>query len=421
MSRRRFTDMPRRRLLGASASLSLLGATRALFPAGAFAQGAGPEVNKVRLGYIALTDSAPLIVARERGLFTKYGLGESEILKQPSWGALRDNIANGTTDGAHILSPMPYLMHTGQAMADGKGVPMAILLRLNTNGQGISLNNSLLNTGARLNAAPLRAMFEKGDKVAMTFPGGTHDLWLRYWLAAAGIDPGTDVDVIVVPPPQMVRSLRIGTMDNFCAGEPWNAQLVNQGFGYTACVTGEIWQDHPEKALGLRADWVAKHPRAAEALCAAVIEAQQWCDRMENKEEMATIIARPNWFDVPAADILPRARGDIDYGDGRKVSGSAARMKFFAGHASYPFRSHDLWFLTENIRWGKLPAGTDTRVLIDAVNREEIWRAAAKKLSLAAADIPAGTSRGVETFFDGVTFDPAAPGKYLAALKIKAA
>jgi nitrate/nitrite transport system substrate-binding protein len=412
----------RRLVLGAGSTATLLAAARAISPRGAFAQGAGPEVSKVRLGYITLTDSAPLIIAKEKGLFAKHGLPDAEIVKQPSWGVLRDNIvATGTPaaiDGAHILSPLPYLMHLGKGTPDNKPVPMTILARLNVNGQGISLDQTLIKSGARVDASPMKTVYEKGDIVAMTYPGGTHDLWLRYWLAAGGISPVSDVKTIVVPPPMMVKELKLGSMDTLCVGEPWNARVISQGIGFSACVTGEIWADHPEKALGVRADWVAKNPRAAEALVAAVIEAQQWCDKQENKAEMARIIGAPAWFDVPEADILPRAMGDIDYGDGRKVTGSDLRMKFFANHASYPFRSHDLWFLTEHIRWGILPAGMDTKALIAAVNREDVWRAAAK--SLALSEIPTSTSRGVEKFFDGVTFDPDAPEKYLASLKIKA-
>ena len=143
----------------------------------------------------------------------------------------------------------------------------------------------------------------------MTFPGGTHDLWIRYWLAAGGIDPDKDVSTIVVPPPQMVANMKVGNMDAFCVGEPWNEQLVNQDIGFTACTTGEIWSKHPEKALGMRADWVDKYPNAAQALLMAVMEAQQWCDKMENKEEMAEIVGRRQWFNVPVADIIGRAQG----------------------------------------------------------------------------------------------------------------
>ena len=415
----RRSGVTRRRLLRTSSTVAVLAVARTLLPRGAFAQGTGPEVDRVRLGLIALTDAAPLIVAQVKGLFAKHGLAEATVVRQPSWAALRDNVAAGALDGAQMMSPLPYLMHTGKAMPDGKPVPMTILLRLNLNGQGISLDKSLLTTGTKLDSKPMKAVYEPGDVVAMTFPGGTHDLWLRYWLAAGGIDPSKDVKPIVVPPPQMVHNIKIGTMDTLCVGEPWNGQIVNQGLGFSACVTGEIWKDHPEKALGMRADWVAKNPRAAEAVTAAVIEAQQWCEKLENKAEMVKIISGEAWCNMPEADILPRAMGDIDYGDGRKVTGSPLRMKFFANHASYPFKSHDLWFITENMRWGQLPAATDAKALISAVNREDIWRAAAKSLGLAAADIPQGFSRGTETFFDGIVFDPEAPEKYLASQKFK--
>ncbi len=278
---------------------------------------------------------------------------------------------------------------------------------------------ALLPTGARLNAAPLKAAFaaKPDSKVAMTFRGGTHDLWIRYWLAAGGIDPDKDVQTIVVPPPQMVANMKVGTMDAFCVGEPWNDQLVNQDLGYTACVTGEIWRDHPEKSLAMRADWVAKNPRAAIALTAAVIEAKIWADDFANKAELAAMLGKRAWFNVPPADILPRSMGDINYGDGRKVAASPLRMKFFADHASYPFRSHELWFLTENIRWGVLTPDIDTKGLIGAVNREDIWRAAAPLAGTSA--VPTMTSRGPEQFFDGHVFDPEAPEKYLANLAIK--
>lgn len=419
------TPPTRRSVLRGASTAALLTAARAALPHGALAQSAGPETKKATLGYIALTDSAPLIIAKEQGLFAKYGMPDVDVVKQASWGGTRDNLVlggeAGGIDGAHILTPMPYLIHTGKVTQNNKPVPMAILARLNVNGQGISVAKAHIASGARLDAAPLKGVFagKPDSKVAMTFHGGTHDLWLRYWLAAGGIDPDKDVQTIVVPPPQMVANLKVGTMDAFCVGEPWNDQTVHQALGYTACITGEIWKDHPEKSLGMRADWVAKNPRAAEALTAAVIEAQRWCEDLANKNEMASILGKRAWFNVPPADIAPRARGDIDYGDGRTVKDSPLRMKFFADHASYPFRSHDLWFLTEDIRWGVLPQDIDTKSLISAVNREDIWRTAAKLAGAPADAIPSGTSRGKEKFFDGHVFDPGAPADYLAAQSIK--
>jgi len=252
----------------------------------------------------------------------------------------------------------------------------------------------------------------------MTFPGGTHDLWMRYWLAAGGIDPTSDVSIIVVPPPQMVANMKSRTMEAFCVGEPWNAQLVNQKEGYSALTTGELWNGHPEKAFALRADWVDAHPKATLALLKAVLEAQIWCDQMENKEEMCRIIGDRRWLGVPVPDILGRSRGTFDYGTGKVVENSPHLMKFWQNYASYPFKSHDLWFLTENIRWGYLPADTDTKALVERVNREELWREAAKAIGQGAA-IPPSTSRGVETFFDGVQFDPENPAAYLEKLAIK--
>jgi nitrate/nitrite transport system substrate-binding protein len=347
------------------------------------------------------------------------------VIKQPSWGGTRDNLvlgaAGGGIDGAHILTPMPYLIHTGRIVQNGQPVPMAMLARLNTNGQAVSVSKALMPRGAKLDSAPLKAAFaaKGGGKVAMTFRGGTHDLWIRYWLAAGGIDPDKDVETIVVPPPQMVANMKVGTMDAFCVGEPWNAQLANQGLGYSACSTGEIWKDHPEKSLAVRADFAAANPRATLALTAATIEAQRWCDEAANKDEMSQILGRRAWFNVPPADIAPRAKGEIDYGDGRSAKDFPFKMKFWADHASYPFRSHELWFLTEDARWGVLPPDIDAKGLIAQVNREDIWREAAALAGVAASEMPAGTSRGKETFFDGVVFDPDAPGEYLSRLAIK--
>jgi len=420
------TSLARRQLLAAGSTAAIVSAVRAAFPSGAHAQGAGPETTKATLGYIALTDAAPLIVAKERGIFAKYGMPDVEVSKQASWGAVRDNMVlgggSGGIDGAHILTPLPYLIHTGAVVQNSQKVPMAILARLNLNGQGISVSKALQPLGATIDATPLKAAFaaKKGsNKVAMTFRGGTHDLWIRYWLAAAGIDPDHDVENIVVPPPQMVANMKVGTMDAFCVGEPWNDQLVHQGIGYSACVTGQLWKDHPEKSLGVRADWVEKNPRAALALTAAVIEAQIWADKLENKEELAALLGKRAWFNVPPADILPRSKGDIDFGDGRTLTASPLRMKFWADNASYPYRSHDLWFLTEDMRWGVLPPTTDAKALIGQVNREDLWRQAATMAGVASADMPAGTSRGTETMFDGKIFNPEDPAAYLASLSIK--
>ncbi|MDX1976210.1 MAG: CmpA/NrtA family ABC transporter substrate-binding protein [Pseudanabaenaceae cyanobacterium bins.68] len=388
-----------------------------------------PETTKAKLGFIPLTDAAPLIIASEKGYFAKHGMKDVEVIKQASWGAVRDNLVSGSEgggiDGAHILSPMPYQMSEG-TITNGKKVPMFILARLNTNGQAISIANeySALKVGLRspeFKAAVAKAKAGgKEVKCAVTFPGGTHDLWMRYWLAANGINPETDIETIVVPPPQMVANMRSGTMEAFCVGEPWNARLVALKQGYTALVTGELWKNHPEKAFTMRADWVRKNPKAAQAITMAVLEAQIWCDNPANHSEMCKIIGADKWLKVPATEILGRIQGKIDYGTGRNVTNPDISMKFWKNSASYPFKSHDLWFVIEDMRWGYFPPNTDARKLVDAVNREDIWRAAARAIGQGGA-IPKSTSRGVETFFDGVKFDPANPAAYLKGLKIKKA
>lgn len=419
----------RRAILKTTATAALVGAVRGAFPSGAFAATAEPEVKGAKLGFIALTDAAPLVIAAEKGLFAKHGMPDVEVLKQASWGATRDNLvlggASNGIDGAHILTPMPYLMHTGKVTQNNVPVPMTILARLNLDSQGISVAREYADTGVQLDASKLKVAFEKKKaegkeiKAAMTFPGGTHDLWIRYWLAAGGIDPDKDVSTIVVPPPQMVANMKVGNMDVFCVGEPWNEQLVNQGIGFTACTTGELWKGHPEKALGMRADWVEKNPNATKAMLMAVMEAQQWCDEMANKEEMSTILGKRQWFNVPPKDVLGRLKGNINYGNGRVLENTGLQMKFWQDHASYPFHSHDSWFIAENIRWGKFAPDTDVKALVAKVNREDIWRAAAKDLGV--TDLPASTSRGKETFFDGKVFDPENPSAYLESLSIKAA
>ncbi|PJZ68426.1 bicarbonate-binding protein [Leptospira perolatii] len=386
------------------------------------------ETTKVKLGYIALMDFAPLAIAVEKGLFKKYGMTEVEVIKQASWGATRDNLElgseNGGIDGAHILTPMPYAMTLGLNTKGNKPVPMYILARLNLNNQGISVAMKYKNIGvskdsSALKSVALRAKEEgKPLTVAMTFPTGTHNYWIRYWLAAGGIDPDLDLNTIVIPPPQMVANMKVETMDAFCVGEPWNQQLVNQKIGYTALMTQELWNDHPEKSLSLRKDWVDKNPNSAKALLKAVMEAQIWADKDENAAEMAKILSQKNWINVPEADILPRLKGEFVYGDGRVLTGKLPKMKYWKSNASFPFKSHDKWFLAETRRWGFLPNGINYDKVISEVNRADIWKAAAAEIGQKSA-IPASDSRGVETFFDGVKFDPKDPEGYLAKLKIK--
>lgn len=393
-----------------------------------------PETAIASLGFIALTDAAPLIVAQAKGYFSHYGMTEVQLVRQPSWGAVQQNLslgaANGGLDGAHLLTPMPYHLSAGKT-PDGDPVSMYILARLNVNGQGISLANIYRDLDVGIDSSNLKEIVEQAKaggpgmrlKIAVTYPGGTHDLWMRYWLAAGGINPDTDVSMFVVPPPQMVANMKAGTMHAFCVGEPWNAQLIRENLGYSALVTGELWRDHPEKSFAMRADWVDRHPKATKALLMAIQSAQIWCDRPENKDEMCRMIAASQYLNVAIDAIAPRAKGMIDYGSDRVSPTSSYAMKFWQDNASYPFKNHDLWFLTENMRWGYLPRDTDVQAMVNNINREDLWREAAISLSHTSPaqpiTIPKTTSRGIETFFDGNQFNGKNPMEYLALQSIK--
>jgi len=270
---------------------------------------------------------------------------DTEVQKQASWGATRDNLVLGGEgngiDGAHILTPMPYLISAGKVTQNNQPTPMYILARLNLNGQCISVAKEYSEIKVGVDTKPFKTALDakkasgKSIKAAMTFPGGTHDLWIRYWLAAGGVDPDKDIETIVVPPPQMVANMKVGTMDCFCVCEPWNLQLIHQNIGYTAITTGELWANHPEKSLGMRAAFVDKNPKAASAILMATMEAQMWCDKPENRDEVAAICAKRQWINCPVEDVTDRVKGKFDYGvPGKVVENSPHIMRYWAEHAS---------------------------------------------------------------------------------------
>src|SRR3990167_7117027 len=289
-SRRRFLKQS----IVAASGIALLGGMPLGLSSSAWAAGTDVETTKAKLGFIALTDAAPLFVAAEKGFFAKYGMTEVEVLKQSSWGTTRDNLVLGSAkngiDGGHILTPP----------------------RLNLAGQCISVGEEYRDLKIGVDSTPFKAALEakkaSGKKVsaAMTFPGGTHDLWMRYWLAAGGINPNSDINTIVVPPAQMVANMKVASMDTFCVCEPWNAQLINQKIGYTANTTGTLWHNHPEKSFALRSDYVAANPKAAQALTMAIMEAQMYCELPENKEEVAKICSQRRWIGAPPPPPPPR-------------------------------------------------------------------------------------------------------------------
>ncbi|BCL34140.1 CmpA/NrtA family ABC transporter substrate-binding protein [Nostoc sp. MS1] len=386
-----------------------------------------PEVTTATLGFVPVTSSCPLIIAKAKGFFAKHGLPDIRVLKQPSWAVMRDKLMLGAADegldGGHLLFPMVYLMNTGE-ITYGRKIPMYIMARMNVNGQGISIAKTYKNLNLSLDSSTLKPAFAQKTKAgetvrcAVPYRRVTGDFFMRWWLAYGGIDPDRDLSIIVIAPPQMVASMRSGSMEAFCVVDPWHQRLIKQGLGYSAVTTGELWNNHPEKAFTMRAEWVDKYPKAAKAMLAAFLEAQIWCDKPENKEELLEIVSQRQWIGVKKELIRDRLLGKFDYGNGRVVENSPHAIKYWRDSASYPYKSHDLWFLTEDMRWGYRSPDFETKPLIDAVNREDMWREAAKLIGQESA-IPPSTSRGVEKFFNGLEFDPENPQAYLNAPKIR--
>lgn len=407
-------------------------------PAVNVASGETPEVTTVKLGFIPIVESAPLIIAKEKGFFAKYGMPNVEISKQANWASARDNVVigaeNGGIDGGQWQMPMPHLISEG-IITNGRKMPMYVLAQLVTQGNGIAISGKNQGKGINLKISDpdyIKA-FEKTEgrkfKAAHTFPNVNQDFWIRYWFAASGIDPDRDIDLLAVPSAETVQGMRTGSMDAFSTGDPWPYRIVSDDIGFMAALTEQIWKFHPEEYLAIRADWVDKHPKATKAILKAIMEAQQWCDRPENRPELIKIVAGRSYFNVPEKVITPPYEGKYAMGDGQPEINSFKSGPLYwkddVGNVSYPYKSHDLWFLTETMRWnfhnGAIKDVDTAKQLIDKVNREDIWREAAKEAGIAAADIPSKTSRGVEKFFDGIEFDPEQPSAYLASLKIKRA
>lgn len=395
--------------------------------------GAAPEVAGVRLGYIPIFESAPLIIAQEKGFFAKHGMTGVQVLKQASWGALRDNLvigeAGGGIEAAQFQMPMPYLLAEGDITPGNQKIPMYVLLQTSTQGNGIAIANKHLGKGIGLNLANAKPYFDQLKSggtpftAAYTFARCNQDLWIRYWLGAGGIDPDADVKLIVVPPAQTVANMQTGTMDGFSTGDPWPFRILADNIGFMAALTAQLWKDHPEEYLAVRADWADKHPNATKALMKGVMEAQQWCDEPGNRAELAQILSGRQFFNLKTEILSPPLKGDYKMGDGQTAINDVKMGPLFwkdsRGSVSFPYKSHETWFLTENIRWGMMPPETDIKAMVDRTNRADLWREVAKELNIPAADIPAEDTRGVERFFDGKEFDATNPQAYLRSLAMK--
>ena len=365
--------------------------------------GSSGKPRKVKLGFIALTDCASVVMAKELGYFAERDLDVS-VEKQASWPATRDNLLNGGIDGAHCLFSMPLSLATG---IGGQGTALKIAMTLNNNGQAITLNKDFASVGYADLAKAKAALESKEPTLAMTFPGGTHDTWLRYWLKATGAD-ASKVKIIPVPPPQMVANMKAGAMDGFCVGEPWGAVAVKDGIGFTHLTTQDLWLDHPEKALVVNETFASTRPDVLEDLMAAILKASKWLDDLGNRAKAATVIGAPGYVNAPAAEIESRLLGQYAMGAGipdKTYEGD--QMVFFKdGAVNSPRRAHAIWFLTQYQRFGLLKEAPPYQQLADSIILRDVYE---KVADAEGIDVPDDDMAPFEVKLDEVTFDPTRP------------
>ncbi|MCX7693929.1 CmpA/NrtA family ABC transporter substrate-binding protein [Tepidimonas ignava] len=374
-----------------------------------------PEKTEVKIGFIPLTDCASVVMANVLGFDKKYGVTIIPT-KEASWAGVRDKLVNGELDMAHVLYGLVYGVHMGTA---GPKKDMAVLMGLNHNGQAITLSKALANQG--VTDGPSLAKHMRANKreytFAGTFPTGTHAMWIHYWLASFGINPLTDAKLITVPPPQMVANMRVGNMDGFCVGEPWNHRAIMDGIGITANTTQDIWRDHPEKVLGTTAEFVKKYPNTTRAVMMAVLEAGRWIDAgLQNKLKMAEVVAQKSYINTSVDAINQRILGRYQNGLG-KTWDDPNHMKFFNdGKVNFPYLSDGMWFLTQHKRWGLIKDHPDYLGIAKQINQIELYKSVAGALGISVPKDPMRSSK----LIDGVVWDGKNPAQYADSFAIRA-
>ena len=412
------------------------------------------EKPSLKLGFIKLTDMAPLAIAKEKGFFAEEGLNVT-LEPQANWKVLLDGVIGGQLDGAHMLAGQPLAATIGY----GTKADLIAPLSLDLNGNAITLSNAVwskieptLTKGPDgvvahpISAAALKPVIAeynasgKQFKMGMVFPVSTHNYELRYWLAAGGINPGyyTPGDVggtvaaeallSVTPPPQMPATMEAGTIDGYCVGEPRNQAAVQKKLGAPVITDAQIWKKNPEKVLGLRKDFADTYPETTAAMLRAIIKAQQWLDADggANRVEAVEILSRPNYVGADAAVIGASMTGKFTFAQGDTRPAPDFNI-FFNDYAGYPFYSDAVWYLTQMRRWGQIEADQTDQWYFDtarAVYRPDLYMAAANAL-VAKGVIPQSALpetdgfKGEQTgFIDGISYDGKAPNAYLAKFPI---
>jgi nitrate/nitrite transport system substrate-binding protein len=370
--------------------------------------------EKIKIGFIALTDAASVIMAHELGLYKEYGLNV-DVVKQASWASTRDALLTGDIQAAHLLFGLPFSVYTGVGGAAGKEINIA--MTLNNNGQAITLSNADFGgkvgfrTLDKVKPAVEALKARKEATFAMTFPGGTHDLWLRYWLAAAGVDQST-VKIITIPPPQMIANMKVDAMDGYSVGEPWNGVGVKEGIGFTALASQDIWKHHPEKVLGVNAEFAQKRRDDLKLVMRAILEAAQFIDKPENKAQVAKTIGGSAYVNAPSDVIDARLAGRYTLGKDLGEHIYTDDYMFFHrdGQVNFPRTSYASWFMTQYVRFGYLKEPPDMKVIADKLILSDLYKEVAKDMNIA---VPGDDMAPFTLNLDNARFDPADPVAYL--------
>ncbi|MCU0448675.1 MAG: ABC transporter substrate-binding protein [Bernardetiaceae bacterium] len=376
------------------------------------------RANKtIKLGFIPLTDCAPLVAAKELGLFQKHGV-DVQLSKEASWANIRDKVVNGELEGAHCLFSMPFSVYTG---VGGKaGTEMKIAMVLSNNGQGITLSKDFCGSVGfkeynKVASTVKSLQARKEVTFAMTFPGGTHDIWLRNWLAACGVNQKS-VGIITIPPPQMVANMRVDNMEGYCVGEPWNGVAAAQNVGFTHVSSQDIWKHHPEKALVVNKEFAATNREDLKKVMRAVLEACQWLDNPANRKKAAGWLTKPNYVNAPLAVIEARLLGSNDLGCdlGVQKYKDDAMLFYNNGLVNAPRKAHGIWFMAQYVRFGYLKADPEYKAAADKLIMTDLYNEVAKAAGIA---VPADDMKPFKITIDPTPFDPNNPGQYVAVAK----
>ncbi len=378
--------------------------------------GANPPKRVVKLGFIPLTDCAPLVIAKEMGFFAKYGV-DVQLSKEASWAVVRDKILNGELDGAHCLFSMPFSVYTG--IGGKAGSEMKIAMTLSNNGQAITLSKDFCGIVGfkdlkKVAGAIKEIKARKEVTFAMTFPGGTHDIWLRNWLAAAGVN-AKSVGIITIPPPQMVANMKVDNMEGFCVGEPWNGVAATQGIGFTHIASQDIWKNHPEKALVVNKAFSESDKEDLKNVMKAIIEACKWLDVMGNRKKAALFLSRPNYVNAPVQVIEARLMGSTEIGCDLGVQKYKDDYMLFYnnGMVNTPKVSYGIWFMTQYMRFGMLSTAPNYQQISQKLIMSDLYAEVAKSMGVPVQE----DMKPFKTNLETITFDPNNPAAYLAGAK----